>query len=73
MATEAKPNKDTSASEKSKAGRNAVSEAANWEQRVTTELESSKAWNENWGTLFSGNIPNDYAGRLEYFENQLKM
>jgi hypothetical protein len=44
----------------------------NWEQRVNTELESGRKWDENWGTLFSGGAPNDYKERVVYLEDQLK-
>lgn len=44
----------------------------NWEQRVKTELESGKKWNENWGPLFDGGVPNDYTERVRFLENELK-
>lgn len=44
----------------------------NWEQRVKTELESGRRWDEDWGTLFSEGIPNSYKERVEYLENELK-
>jgi hypothetical protein len=44
----------------------------NWEQRVRTELESGKKWNENWGPLFSGGVPNDYAERIKFLESELR-
>jgi hypothetical protein len=49
-----------------------VSEQQNWEQRVNSELESAKKWNENWGVLFSRGIPNDYEARIKYLEEELK-
>ena len=39
---------------------------------MKTELESSKKWNEHWGTLFAGNVPNDYKERVEFLEEELK-
>jgi hypothetical protein len=41
-------------------------------QRVKTELESGKKWNENWGTLFGGGVPNDYTERVKFLEGELK-
>jgi hypothetical protein len=45
---------------------NPTNEQHNWEQRINTELASSGKWNENWGTLFNGAVPNDYKKREEY-------
>jgi hypothetical protein len=39
---------------------------------VTSELESAHKWNENWGTLFVGGIPNDEAERVAYLEAEIK-
>jgi hypothetical protein len=44
----------------------------NWDQRVTSELESARKWNENWGTLFVGGIPNDEAERVAYLEEEIR-
>jgi hypothetical protein len=41
-------------------------------QRIITELESGRKWDENWGTLFSGGAPNDYKERVEYLKEQLR-
>lgn len=42
---------------------NPTNEQHNWEQRIITELASSGKWNENWGTLFNGSVPNEYKKR----------
>mmetsp|Transcript_25153 Transcript_25153/g.25352 ORF Transcript_25153/g.25352 Transcript_25153/m.25352 type:complete len:101 (-) Transcript_25153:154-456(-) len=52
--------------------RNFVAEQHNWEQRVKAELESATKWNENWGVLYTRDIPNDYDGRIKYLEDQIK-
>lgn len=44
----------------------------NWEQRVKTELESSKKWNETWGPLYDGDVPTDYSNRATYLESELQ-
>ena len=44
----------------------------NWEQRVKTELESSKKWNDSWGPLFEGEVPNDYTERVNFLESELQ-
>mmetsp|Transcript_11883 Transcript_11883/g.19345 ORF Transcript_11883/g.19345 Transcript_11883/m.19345 type:complete len:104 (+) Transcript_11883:70-381(+) len=45
---------------------NPTNEQHNWEQRINTELSSGGKWNENWGTLFNGAVPNDYKNREQY-------
>lgn len=45
---------------------NPTNEQHNWEQRINTELASSSKWNDNWGTLFSGAVPNEYKKREEF-------
>lgn len=45
---------------------NPTNEQHNWEQRIITELASSGKWNENWGTLFNGSVPNDYKEREKF-------
>lgn len=51
---------------------NPTNEQHNWEQRINTELASSGKWNDNWGTLFSGAIPNDYKAREEYLQAEIE-
>mmetsp|Transcript_12184 Transcript_12184/g.18407 ORF Transcript_12184/g.18407 Transcript_12184/m.18407 type:complete len:109 (-) Transcript_12184:187-513(-) len=64
---------ETKATEKKQVGEHSfTADQQNWEQRVKTELESSKKWNEHWGTLFAGNVPNDYKERVEFLEEELK-
>jgi hypothetical protein len=41
-------------------------------QRVKTELESGRKWDENWGTLFNGEVPHNYTDRIKYLEKELK-
>ena len=45
---------------------NPTSEQQNWEQRINNELSSCGKWNENWGALFDGAVPNDYKKRQDY-------
>ena len=52
--------------------RNANNDAANWDQRVRNELESSHKWNADWGEMYSNGIPFDYDGRIKYLEEELK-
>jgi hypothetical protein len=35
-------------------------------------MECAKNWNENWGTLFVGGIPNDLEERAKYLARELK-
>lgn len=49
-----------------------TAESQNWEIRVRTELESHQKWNDDWGTLFPGETPNDLQKRVEFLEKQLK-
>jgi hypothetical protein len=58
--------------EKKKSEHSFTADQLNWEQRVKTELESGKKWNENWGPLFDGGVPNDYTERVRFLENELK-
>lgn len=51
--------------------RNATNDAANWEQRVRNELESSVKWNADWGEMYSDGIPNDYEGRIAYLKAEV--
>lgn len=51
--------------------KNATNEAANWDQRVRNELDSSLKWNADWGEMYSNGIPFDYEGRIKYLEQEV--
>lgn len=48
-----------------------VADAQNWDQRVTAELESSKAWQHNWGELYTPGAPKSYGARIDKIESEL--
>ncbi|KAJ1456336.1 hypothetical protein M885DRAFT_517837 [Pelagophyceae sp. CCMP2097] len=41
-----------------------VAEVQNWEQRVKSELDASKQWYKDWGTLYAPNEPTGYDERI---------
>ena len=49
-----------------------TAESQNWELRVKTEVESHHKWNEDWGTLFPNEVPNNLSQRREFLEQKLK-
>ena len=51
------------ASERSSAAQ--VADAQNWEQRVKSELEASKQWYKDWGSLYAPSQPTNYQDRIE--------
>jgi len=52
--------------------KNPMADAANWNDRVLTELEAPHKWNEAWGQLFQSEVPHEYKERIQYLENELK-
>ncbi|KAH8056395.1 hypothetical protein JL721_9995 [Aureococcus anophagefferens] len=42
-----------------------VADAQNWEQRVKSELEASKQWYKDWGSLYAPSQPTNYQDRIE--------
>ena len=42
-----------------------VADAQNWEQRVKSELEASKQWYKDWGSLYAPTQPTNYEERIE--------
>lgn len=51
--------------------RNIVAEQQNWNQRVRTELDSARIWNECWGQLYCKDVPADYEERIKYLQAQV--
>lgn len=62
----------TATEDKKKSERNFVADQQNWEQRVKSELESANKWNDNWGVLYTRDVPNDTSGRIKYLEEQIR-
>lgn len=43
---------------------NFVADGQNWEGRVKSELEASKQWYKDWGSLYAPQEPASYEDRL---------
>lgn len=43
---------------------NFVADAFNWEQRVKSELNISRAWSKNWGEVFAPDSPKTNAEKI---------
>lgn len=47
-----------------------MADAQNWEQRVKSELEASKQWYKDWGSLYAPTQPTNYEERINKLQEK---
>ncbi len=51
---------------------NFVADAFNWEQRVKSELNISRAWSKNWGEVFAPDSPKTNAEKIAKLKEKME-